>query len=129
MSPEKDKALCDAYPLLYADRNKPYTETCMCWGFACGDGWYEIINGMSAQLEALIVSDPECGVRASQVKEKFGFLRVYLRGQVTEEMREIVLAASSRSSTTCESCGAPGTLRADGWRSVACDDCARPSES
>jgi len=41
---ELDEALCAKYPLIFGDRNKPMTETAMCWGFCCGDGWYNIID-------------------------------------------------------------------------------------
>jgi len=50
MREELDKKLCEKYPLLYRDRNAPMTETCMCWGFCCGDGWYNIIDTLSALL-------------------------------------------------------------------------------
>ena len=50
MREELDKQLCEKYPLLYRDRNAPMTETAMCWGFCCGEGWYNIIDTLSALL-------------------------------------------------------------------------------
>ena len=50
MRKELDKQLCEKYPLLYRDRNAPMTETAMCWGFCCGEGWYNIIDTLSALL-------------------------------------------------------------------------------
>ena len=50
MREELDNLLCEKYPLLYRDRNSPMTETCMCWGFCCGDGWFNIIDTLSALL-------------------------------------------------------------------------------
>jgi len=44
MTPELDKKLCDKYPKIFRDRHAPMTETCMCWGFEVGDGWYNILN-------------------------------------------------------------------------------------
>ena len=44
MTPERDKELCDKYPLIFADRYKDMKETCMYWGLAVGDGWYNIID-------------------------------------------------------------------------------------
>ena len=44
MRPELDEALCAKYPEIFRDRHKPMTETAMCWGFACGDGWYPLID-------------------------------------------------------------------------------------
>ena len=44
MRKELDEALCAKYPLIFRDRNAPMTQTAMCWGFSCGDGWYTIID-------------------------------------------------------------------------------------
>lgn len=49
-----DKKLCDAFPLLYADRNLPMNKTCMCWGFTVGNGWFEIIWKLSEKVEKLL---------------------------------------------------------------------------
>lgn len=50
MKKELDEALCAKYPLIFGDRNKPMTETAMCWGFCCGDGWYNIIDTLCGLL-------------------------------------------------------------------------------
>ncbi len=50
MRKELDEALCAKYPLIFGDRNKPMTETAMCWGFCCGDGWYNIIDTLCGLL-------------------------------------------------------------------------------
>jgi hypothetical protein len=44
MKQELDKLLCEKYPKMMINRNKDMKETCMCWGFECGDGWYNILN-------------------------------------------------------------------------------------
>lgn len=44
MKQHLDEQLCANYPEIFRDRHKPMTETAMCWGFACGDGWYPLIN-------------------------------------------------------------------------------------
>ncbi len=46
MTPERDKELCEKYPLIFADRGKNMMESCMYWGLAVGDGWYNIIDIM-----------------------------------------------------------------------------------
>jgi len=51
MKDELDKKLCDAFPLLYEDRKSSMSETCMCWGFSCNDGWFDIIWNLSENLE------------------------------------------------------------------------------
>lgn len=51
MDRKKQETLLRKFPLLYYQYYLPMTETCMCWGFDCGDGWYEIIYELSEQLE------------------------------------------------------------------------------
>ena len=50
MRKELDEALCAKYPLIFKNRNAPMTETAMCWGFDCGDGWYNIIDVLCGLL-------------------------------------------------------------------------------
>ena len=50
MRPELDAKLCADYPLIFQDRNKPMNQTAMCWGFSCGDGWYNIIDTLCRLL-------------------------------------------------------------------------------
>jgi hypothetical protein len=51
MNQEKDEALCKKYPLIFSGRNQPMTETAMCWGFECGDGWYHILDNLCANIQ------------------------------------------------------------------------------
>lgn len=52
MRNELDDRLCRRFPVLYQDRRAPMTQTCMCWGFDCGDGWFEIIWQLSLAIES-----------------------------------------------------------------------------
>lgn len=73
MDIEKEKYLCETYPILYRNRNKSIYESCMAWGFQCGDGWFDLINDLSKVLEDINkkVTSEEY-ILAAQVKEKFG---------------------------------------------------------
>ena len=51
MDMELDKKLCAAYPKLFANRNAPMQETCLCWGFTHGDGWYNIIDQLCGNIQ------------------------------------------------------------------------------
>ena len=44
MREELDAKLVQKYPLIFKNRYAPMNETAMCWGFECGDGWYNIID-------------------------------------------------------------------------------------
>jgi hypothetical protein len=50
MRRELDEALCAKYPLVFKDRNENMQNTAMCWGFECGDGWYNIIDVLCGLL-------------------------------------------------------------------------------
>ena len=51
MKQELDEQLCKNYPRMMVNRNKPMMETCMCWGFDCGDGWYNILNQLMGNIQ------------------------------------------------------------------------------
>lgn len=127
MKAELDDLLCQRFPNLYRDRRGNPRETLMCFGFSCGDGWFNIVYMLSSALENLSTSFPELGdLRAMQVKEKFGGLRFYLNGVPTAPaLRKIVdgvvRSAEYLSISTCEVCGQPGAKRDGGWVETLCD--------
>ena len=51
MKQELDKLLCEKYPKMMVNRNKDMKETCMCWGFECGEGWYNILNQLMGNIQ------------------------------------------------------------------------------
>lgn len=53
MNRELDAELCRNYPHVFADRRGSMRTTAMCWGFECGDGWYDLLNEAAAGLEPL----------------------------------------------------------------------------
>lgn len=129
MSPEKDAELVRKYPMLYAQREGRMSETCMCWGFECDDGWYSLIDELSAKLEGLnreIASKGETPIEACQVKEKFGTLRFYT-SSIPEACSGLIEKwideAEEKSARTCEHCGRPGQTRGGAWLTTLCDDC------
>lgn len=65
--------------------------------------------------------DPICP-RASQVKEKFATLRMYLDCG-TDEMYNLIDEYEEISARTCEYCGQPGIQRIGGWIKTLCDEC------
>ena len=66
--------------ILYKDYYRPCTETCMCWGFECGEGLKRPLDNLSDMLESLNIqyySKYRVRIQADQVKSKLGFLRYY----------------------------------------------------
>jgi hypothetical protein len=133
MRDELDKKLVEKYPKIFADRHGDMRETLMCWGFECGDGWYQILDSLCGQIQSHIdwqnenfakgyphYEKPVPQVVAVQVKEKFGGLRFYYNGG-DDKIDGMVSMAESWAYHTCEECGAPGTLRHGGWIRTLCD--------
>jgi hypothetical protein len=54
MKQELDQQLCEKYPKIFVNRHGSVQETCMCWGFSHGDGWYNIINQLCANIQSHI---------------------------------------------------------------------------
>lgn len=52
MKKELDEALCAKHPLIFKDRNADMRSTAMCWGFDCGDGWYNILDVLCMHLSS-----------------------------------------------------------------------------
>lgn len=125
MSPEKDKLLCERYPRIFAKRNASMKETCMCWGFEVGDGWYWLIDKLCAALQNHVDNcyphPPQ--IVAEQVKEKFGGLRFYFSGG-DEIHNGMIDFAEYLSYQICEECGSTKDVgRTNGWVSVLCRTC------
>lgn len=66
MSPELDKELCEKYPKIFKNRHASMQTTAMCWGFECGDGWYNIINKLCSNIQGHIDWKRKERVRALQ---------------------------------------------------------------
>ena len=139
MKQELDKLLCERYPKMMINRNKSMMETTMCWGFECGDGWYNILNLLMSNIQHYTDwnnKNFEKGytqykqvpqVTLDQVKEKFGTLRFYYTGG-DEHISGMVRMAESMSGVTCEECGNPGERRGRGWIYTACDAHTKPQD-
>ena len=126
MKQEMDKLLCEKYPKMMVNRNKSMIETCMCWGFSCGDGWFNILDQLMGNIQHHIDwknknSEVVPQVTLDQVKEKFGGLRFYYTGG-DEHIRGLVSMAESMSEVTCEVCGSPGKRDGNGWISTRCEE-------
>ena len=133
MNQELDNYLCTTYPKLFAERNLPMDQTCMCWGFSCGEGWFNIINQLCQNIQWHIDwknkdSEVVPQVVVNQVKEKFGTLRFYYSGG-DDYIAGLVSMAESMSGVTCEGCGNIATTSAVGedgiygWIRTECRPC------
>jgi hypothetical protein len=94
-------------------------------GFACGEGWWPILESLCGQIQHHIdwknkQSEVVPQVTVNQIKEKFGGLRFYYSGG-DEYISGLVSMAESWAGHSCETCGAPGKQRDGGWIRTLCD--------
>lgn len=123
MTQDKSDFLLKTYPQLFQSeevRNDPM-QSCMAWGFECGDGWFDILSDMCKKIAELNPPSFEF----QQIKEKFGTLRVYWgagAGEHWDTIDKIVREAEDKSEVTCETCGEPGHCQSVvGWYVTMCD--------
>jgi hypothetical protein len=127
MREDLDKKLCEKYPEIFKNRNAPKTQTAMCWGFECGDGWYDLIDVLCHNIQHHInwknqfPEEKIDQVVASQVKEKFGGLRFYTDYYSDDIISGMIAMAESMSYRICEECGDRGKMRGGGWVRTLCD--------
>jgi hypothetical protein len=115
---EFETALVEHFPKLYKNMNGDPQQTCMSFGVAIDNGWFDLIWKLSEKIEPLI--DDE-NTYAEQVKSKFGTLRFYISMYDDGEIEKLVSEAEEKSFTTCEVCGEEGKQRTGGWIVTLCD--------
>ena len=126
-------SLLERFPVLYreawatpSNAARPFARD----GFDVGDGWFGIVERMSAKL----VADPTLHI--DQLKEKWGRLTVYFTpsaapaptaaGMPEEELDRAIDEAEQESERTCMVCGEPGTSEKRGrWVTVLCGPCVQ----
>lgn len=119
MKKELDELLCSRYPHIFCDRHADMRETAMCWGFACDDGWFDLIDVLCEEIQRQVDEGGCSQVKAVQVKEKFGSLHFYERGG-DDFSSGLIWMADFLSMRICETCGAPGVRVTDGWHRTCC---------
>lgn len=125
--------LSKKYPILYRytqEKTKPVVP--MAFGFECGNGWYKIIDELSAEIEKYneklmatdLPEDEKYPVVAMQVKQKYGGLRFYISG-APDFIHDLVDKAEDESYKTCEICGATEKVTCEGrhWVKTLCEKC------
>ena len=118
MNEKNTKYLLETYPGLYSQYKLPMNQTCMCWGFECGDGWFDIVNNLSKKIAEIAPN-----VEAVQVKEKFGGLRFYINGG-NDDVYTLINNAEDLSYKTCEDCGSvENVTQTRGWIHTLCQLC------
>jgi len=137
MTEELDKKLCTDFSELFRNRNKSPRESCLAFGFECGDGWYQLIYALCMVLQYILERNRDIipdGIIVDQVKEKFGTLHFYISYQfntnaddsrvdrIVSAINSAIYYAETLSSITCEVCGKLGSVRDTSWVQCLCDE-------
>ena len=131
MKKELQNKLYEKYPKIFKQRELDRTVTAMCYGIACGDGWYTLIDEMCGNIQNRIENvnrgkpeEEHIDCQATQVKEKFGGLRFYVQGS-DDFIDGIIDLAESMSYRICSECGNTSTPNENkrGWIYTLCDNC------
>jgi len=122
---ELDDDLVRRYPGIFAQRHLTIQESCMAWGFTCGDGWFGIVDAMCRVVVEHAAPTGQPVPQVAQVKEKFGSLRVYWSGAVDDFVTGASLMAEALSKRTCELTGRPGRMtKRGGYFQTLCPEMA-----
>lgn len=103
--------LYERYPKIFQEHIRPVSQ--MPVGFACDDGWFDLIDALCELLQFDIDHNGTPQIHARQVKEKLGTLRFHT-SQSTDEQNGMISFAQSMSGRICEVCGNPGKTQVVG---------------
>ena len=90
----------------------------------CGKGWWPLIEKVAAAIDSYNTAHPDSPVEVSQIKQKFGGLRIY-HYNAPEDIRQLIDHAIEASWHTCEKCGSTTgvTTNLEGYQLTLCPDC------
>jgi len=135
MKKELQDKLFEKYPKIFRQKDMSKQETCMCWGIACGDGWYVLIDELCGSIDNRLHNvnrgkpdDDQLICEAVQVKEKFGGLCFYTFGgdDYIDGLIDMAESMSYRICTNCSNQSIPQKNR--GWIYTLCNDCRYKKE-
>lgn len=97
------------------------------WGIECEDGWYWLLENFLDAIQTYLQDENVPLRRIEQIKQKFGFLRVYFTPKADTFITGILCATVLLSSKACESCGTFKQVKLrkfnDGYLQTLCSEC------
>ena len=144
MKKELQDKLFKKYSKIFRQKDLDKTQTAMCWGISCGDGWYDLIDDLCGNIQNRVenanrnrmyrlenspttlvpVAYEDFVCEAVQVKEKFGSLRFYVQGG-DDYINGLIAMAEDISTRTCSECGNKVIPDKEyrGWIYTLCSGC------
>ena len=112
--------LIEKYPNLYKKENSRY---CMqLFGFEVEDGWFKILKDFSEKANTALEKNPDPEFFITQIKQKYGTLRIYT-SFCHDEIDKLIEEAELKANVTCEICGKEGKAESPkGWIYVLCEE-------
>ncbi len=95
--------------------------------YECGQGWTTLIKEAKSLVKKYNDEHPELEhkIEFTQIKEKFGYLNLYLN-IYPRELHKQLLDISKRSTCICENCGKPAkSFNHHGWIYTLCENCRK----
>ena len=114
------------YPNFFPLPEKPRTLKDTFFYFRCSDGWFNIIDSCCCTIHNHLKNNKEVATfHFTQIKEKFGGLRLYYNGG-DDFIQGVIATAETLSYKICEETGKPGCLyaRSNGWIQTLCPELA-----
>ena len=125
MKLELQNKLYKKFPKLFIQKDLPMRETCMCWGVDTGDGWFQLIKDTCTMLQCNIDNKFFSQIQFTQVKEKFGGLRIYF-SPYCDKAQDIIDKAEKSSFKICEMCGSIEKVKqTKGYIMSLCKECIK----
>lgn len=131
MTKEKEEQLKSEHPHLFRYLKDRQKNLPIARGIECYDGWYDVIHAACITIKMAIQGNEE--PHFTQVKEKFGALRIYAdTSGLNESQRQAVWAALEMaeqfSTKVCEVCGSTtnvvmGSSSQSMWIKAMCNKC------
>jgi hypothetical protein len=88
------------------------------FGIECGNGWNDLIYDLCKEIEK---TDALMSCRFTQIKEKWGLLRVYIN-YGDDKIYDLIYEYEKKSSKICELCGEKAKTRSiHRWLTTLCD--------
>lgn len=120
MKKELQEKLYNKYPQFFIQKDYDMSETCMCWGINCNEGWFNLLDELIGKI---VKAEPK--TEAVQIKEKYGILKVYVT-KGSQKVENLIDKYEEKSSKVCEDCGKSGKLHdIEGWLYTVCDECKK----
>lgn len=107
----KEQIYKDFHYMFVTDKRNPIS----LFGIEIGKGWLKLLYELCTIIKKM---DSNKSFRFTQIKEKFGILRIYHNSNHDE----LISLYERKSSKICEECGKPGKLReVNKWLFTACN--------